>query len=77
MAILPLPEQKKMLKGYRLNELKTGLGNLQQRLRRHEGFSTSLYVPNDRQDRVDAYENKPKRKKRDFHLHQRSSQSKQ
>jgi hypothetical protein len=52
-----------MLRGYRLNELKTGLGNFQQRLRRREGFSASLYVPNYRQDRADAYENKPKERK--------------
>jgi hypothetical protein len=64
-AILPLPEQK-MLRGNRLNELKTDLGNFQQRLHCREGFSASLYVPNYRQDRVDAYENKPKRKKRGF-----------
>jgi hypothetical protein len=53
-----------VVKGYRLNKLKkTGLGNLQQRLRRHEGFSASLDVPNYRQDWADAYENKRKERK--------------
>jgi hypothetical protein len=52
-----------VVKGYRLNKLKTRLGNLQQGLRRGEGFSASLYMPNYRQDWADTYENKLKERK--------------
>jgi hypothetical protein len=63
---LPPPKQKKMLREYKLNELKTGLGNLQQHLCCCEGFSASLYMPNYRQNQADTHENKSKRKKREL-----------